>query len=195
MQMRLAVLSAVTALALSSTVLAQDSRGSATATIGGQSVAIDYGQPELKGRDLGELMKQLPPDRIWRAGVNQVSTLTSGADLMIGGTRVPAGKYSVYVHAGEAGGWSLILNKDLGVPLGTIWDQAPDNMKNEPWPHLGDYTEAIKDQEVVRAGMDAVKGAPAAEKFTMSFAEAGDGADLTLAWGDQAWKVGVQPAK
>jgi hypothetical protein len=194
MKMRFAVL-AVMALALASTGLAQDSRGAAAAAVGGEKVEIDYGQPQLKGRDLSELMKQLPPDRIWRAGVDQVSTLTTGADIMVGGTKVPAGKYSVYVHAGEAGGWSLILNKDLGVPLGKIWDGAPDNMKNEPWPHLGDYTEAIKGQEVVRAEMKPVKGAAAADLFTMSFAPKGDGADLTLAWGDQAWKVGVQPAK
>jgi len=194
MKTRLAVL-AVVALALASTGLAQDSRGAATATIGGEKVEIDYGQPQLKGRDLSELMKQLPPDRIWRAGVNQVSTLTTGADLMIGGAKVPAGKYSVYVHAGEAGGWSFILNKDLGVPLGKIWDGAPDNMKNEPWPHLGDYTEAIKDQEVVRAEMKPMKGAAPADLFTVKLVPAGDGADLTLAWGDQAWKVGVKPAK
>ena len=193
MKMRFAVL-AVVALALASTGLAQDSRGAATATIGGEKVEIDYGQPQLKGRVLAELMKQLPPDRIWRAGVNQVSTLTTGADLMIGGAKVPAGKYSVYVHAGEAGGWSFILNKDLGVPLGKIWDGAPDNMKNEPWPHLGDYTEAIKAQEVVRAEMKPVKGADPADLFTIKFVPAGDGADLTLAWGDQAWKVGVAPA-
>jgi hypothetical protein len=193
MKMRFAVL-AVAALALASTGLAQDSRGAAAATIGGEKVSIDYGQPELKGRDLSELMKQLPPDRIWRAGVNQVSTLTTGAELMIGGEKVPAGKYSVYVHAGETGGWSFILNKDLGVPLGEIWDGAPDNMKNEPWPHLGDYTEAIKDEEVVRAEMEPVKGAAPVEVFTISFAPKGDGADLTLAWGDLAWKVDVKPA-
>jgi len=194
MKMRFAVL-AVVALALASTGFAQDSRGTATATIGGEKVEIDYGQPQLKGRDLSELMKQLPPDRIWRAGVNQVSTLTTGADLVVGGTKVPAGKYSVYVHAGETGGWSFILNKDLGVPLGKIWDGAPDNMKNEPWPHLGDYTEAIKTQEVVRAEMKPMKGAAPADLFTVKLVPAGDGADLTLAWGDQAWKVGVQPAK
>jgi hypothetical protein len=124
-----------------------------------------------------------------------VSTLTTAGDLMIGGTKVPAGKYSVYVHAGESGAWSLILNKDQGVPLGKIWDGAPDNMKEEPWPHLSGYTETIKDKEVVRAEMKKAEGAKAADLFTMSFAEQGKGADLTLAWGDQAWKVDVQPAK
>jgi hypothetical protein len=195
MKMRLVALTAVASLAVVAGALAQDSRGAAEAIIGDQKVAIDYGQPELKGRDVGELMKQLPPDRIWRAGKDQVTTLTTAGDLMIGGTKVPAGRYSVYVHAGESGTWSFILNKDLGVPLGQIWDAAPDNMKNEPWPRLRGYTEAVKDQEVVRAEMEKAEGTKPAELFTMSFAEQAKGADLTLAWGDQAWKVTVQPAK
>jgi hypothetical protein len=195
MKTRFVALTTIVSLGLAASALAQASRGGAEATIAGQKVEIDYGQPKLQGRDLGELMKQLPPDRIWRAGENQVSTLTTAADLMIGGTKVPAGTYSVYVHAGESGTWSFILNKDKGVPLGKMWDQAPDNMKNEPWPHLSDYTEAIKDKEVARAKMTKAEGAKPADIFTMSFAEQGKGADLTLAWGDQAWKVDVQPAK
>ena len=192
MKTRFVVLTAIVSLGLAASALAQ-SRGAASATIGGQKVAIDYGQPELKGRDLGELMKQLPADRIWRAGVNQVSTLTSGGALVIGGTTVPAGTYSVYVHAGESGDWSFILNKDLGVPLGKIWDQAPDDMKNEPWPRMGDY-DSVKDQEVVRAKMSKVAAASPADVFTISFAPHGKGADLTLAWGDQAWMIDVEPA-
>lgn len=191
--MQHAAVVALVALGVTSTALAQ-SRGAASATIGDAMVEIDYGQPELKGRDLDELMKELPADRIWRAGVNQVSTFTTGVDLLVGGTKVPAGRYSVYVYAGEDGTWSFILNEDQGVPLGQIWDQAPDDMKNEPWPHLGDYTEAIKDQEVVRAPMEKVAGAEPADVFTMSFVERGEGADLTLVWADQAWKVDVQPA-
>ena len=192
MKMRNAAVVTLAVLGLTSSVFAQ-SRGAATATIGGAKVVIDYGQPELKGRDLGELMKQLPEDRIWRAGVNQVSTLETGADLMIGGTKVAAGKYSVYVHAGEDGTWSFVLNKDLGVPLGEIWDQASDDMKNEPWPRMGSYG-TVKDQEVVRAKMTNAAGAKPVDLFTMSFTEQDKGADLTLAWGDQAWTVGIQPA-
>jgi hypothetical protein len=194
MKTRYVALIAVVSIGLAAAALAQDSRGAAAATIGGQKVEVDYGQPELKGRDFGELMKKLPEDRIWRAGKDQVSTLTTAGDLMIGGTKVPAGKYSMYVHAGEAGTWSLILNKDLGVPLGEIWDGAPDNMKKEPWPRLGNYTETVKDKEIVRAEMKKAE-AKSADVFTMSFADHEKGADLTLAWGDQAWKVTVEPAK
>lgn len=194
MKTRSVVLTAALAVALASPGLAQGSRGTAEGMVGGKKVEIDYGQPQLKGRDLGELMKELPPDRIWRAGENQVTTLTTDGSLMIGGKTVAAGKYSVYVHAGESGDWSLILNKDLGVPLGQMWDQAPDNMKNEPWPHLGDYTKAIKDKEIVRAKMTKAD-AEGADAFTMSLQEKGQGADLTLAWGDQAWKVDLEPAE
>src|SRR5262245_21121406 len=72
-------------------------RGVATATVGGKKVSIDYGRPALKGRAMGELLKQLPPDKIWRAGENEVTMLSSEGDLMIGGKKVAAGKYSVYV--------------------------------------------------------------------------------------------------
>jgi hypothetical protein len=183
------------ASSLAATALAQNPRGAASATVGGKTLAVDYGRPALKGRSLDELMKQLPPDRIWRAGENQVSTLKLDSDVLIGGKKVPAGKYSVYVHAGEANQWSLVLNKDLGVPLGQIWAQAPENMKNEPWPHLGDYTKAIAGQEVARVPLKAAKSSGAADMFTISFAPAGTGSTLTLAWGDQAWTTDVQPAK
>jgi len=195
MKSRFAALTTLFALSLAVSALAQDSRGSAVATIGGEKVEIDYGQPKARRPRPRRADEAAAPRRVWRAGENQVTTLTTGADLMIGGTKVPAGTYSVYVHAGEPGGWSFILNKDLGVPLGEVWAEAPDNMKSEPWPHLGDYTEAIKGEEVLRAGMKPVKKASPTDPFTMSFAPSGDGADLTLAWGDQAWQVDIQPAE
>jgi len=194
MNKRTAPFAVLAALSLAASLPAQTSRGDASAEIGGHKVSVDYGRPALKGRDLDELLKQLPPDRMWRAGENQVTVLSTDGALKIGGATVPAGKYSVYVHAGEGGDWSLVLNKDLGVPLGEIYPPAPDNMKKEPWPHLGDYTKAIKDKEVVRAPMTKSNGAPS-DLFTISFAPKGSGADMTLAWGDQAWSVPVEAAK
>jgi hypothetical protein len=195
MKMRFAA-PAVTALFLAaSTVSAQNPRGAAVTAIAGKKVAIDYGRPALKGRDLVQLLKQLPADHMWRAGENQVTTFTTETALMIGGKKVPAGKYSLYVHAGEKGAWALALNRDLGQPLGKIWPQAPDNLKNEPWPHLDDYQKAIGATEVVRAKMKPSKAGAPADLFTMSFAPKGKGADLTLAWGNEAWSLDVLPAR
>ena len=195
MKTRFAAVTTLAALFLAGSVLAQAPRGAAVTTVSGTKVSIDYGRPALKGRSLDELMKQLPADRIWRAGENQVTTLTTEGDLTIGGKKLPAGKYSVYVHAGEEGEWSLVLNKDLGVPLGKIWAQAPDAMKNEPWPHYDAYQKEIGTTEIVRTKMKATKVAAPADVFTVSFAPKGKGADLNLAWGNEAWAVDVQPAK
>jgi hypothetical protein len=195
MKTRTTALVGIAALAVATLAVADNPRGAASAAIGGKKLTIDYGRPALKGRNLEELMKQLPADRMWRAGENQVSTLTTEAAVLVGDKTLPAGKYSLYVHAGEGNNWSLVLNKDLGVPLGQIWAQAPANMKTELWPHIMDYTAAITDKEVVRAKMAAAKTGAPAELFTMGFAPKGKGAELTLAWGAQAWSIELQPTK
>jgi len=195
MSKRLAFLATLLAVGVAATALAQNPRGAASTSVAGKKLAVDYGRPALKGRSLDELLKQLPPDRMWRAGDNQVTTISLEGDVTIGGKKVPAGKYSVYVHAADANKWELVLNKDLGVPLGTIWDKAPDNLKNEPWPHLDDYTKAIAGQEVARVPLKAATSSGPADMFTIGFAPAGNGSTLTLAWGTQAWSTDVQPVK
>jgi len=195
MKTRFAALATLAALSLAGSALAQAPRGAAVATLGTGKVAIDYGRPALKGRDLNVLMKDLPADRIWRAGENEVTTFTTEAPVSIGGKTVPPGKYSLYVHAGEKGAWALVLNRDLGVPLGKIWDKAPENMKNAPWPYYEDYTQAIRDKEVVRATMKPAKPGSPADLFTISLAPKGKGADLTLTWGNESWSIDLQPAK
>jgi hypothetical protein len=195
MKTRTAALAVVATLAVVASAAAQGNpRGDASATVSGKKVAVDYGRPALKGRSLDALLKDLPADRIWRAGENQVTTLSAEGDLMVGSKKVPAGKYSVYVHAGEGGAWDLVLNKDLGIPLGKMWDKAPDNLKNEPWPHYTDYSKTIAGSEVVRVPMKAVTATSPADLFTVSFASKGKGQDLTLAWGTQAWSVELLPA-
>ena len=73
----------------------------------GKKVAVDYGRPALKGRKLDELLKQLPADRIWRAGENQVTTLTTEGDILVGGRRCrPASTPSTSTPARTAPGTS-----------------------------------------------------------------------------------------
>lgn len=167
------------------------SRGEASATIGGAQVSIDYGRPELKGRSLSALLEQLPEERVWRAGMNQVTTLATDKPLSIGGKTVPAGKYSLYVHIPESGDWSLLVNRDLGVALGKIFAQAPDNLKEEPWPYLGNYTEEIKDEEVVRARMTKSSSGSSADRLEIDLSNDGT---LTMSWGTESWSTKIAAA-
>jgi Protein of unknown function (DUF2911) len=182
------------ALAFGATAFAQDAapRETVSASVGGKKLSIEYGQPSLKGRTLDSLIAQLPEDRVWRAGVDQVTTLTTEGPVTIGGKKVPAGKYSLYVQAPATGDWSLIVNSDLGIPLIKLWDKAPPNLANAPWPHLEGYSN-IAAKEVARAAMKAGATDPPSEQFTMKLAPSGKGATLTLAWADRSWATDILP--
>jgi len=195
MKTRNAAVAALAALGLAGSALAQTPRGAAVTTLGDKKVAIDYGRPALKGRTIDALLKQLPPERIWRAGENEVSTFSTDADVKVGGKAVKAGKYSLYIHVPASGKWALVLNSDLGQPLGVLWKEAPENLKAMPYPYLGDYEQKIKAKEVLRVDLKAGKPVAPAENFTISFEPKGAAATMTLAWGDQSWSADVTAAK
>jgi hypothetical protein len=174
---------------------APPTRGSASAKVANKSVTIDYGRPALKGRSLSELLKKLPEDRMWRAGENEVTTLTTEGDILIGGKKVPQGKYSLYVFVPAEGSWSLAVNRDLGVPLGTVYDKAPEDKKNALWPHIMDYTKSIGDKELVRIPLTREKATTPAEQFTIDLQPAGKAAKLRLSWGDEIWSAEIKAAK
>ena len=168
-------------------------RGKAAATIAGKSVTIDYGRPSLKGRTMVALLAQLPEDRMWRAGENQVTTFTTETPLVIGGKRVPAGTYSLYVHAPASGPWALVLNTDKGVPLASIFPAAPPELRDAPWPHIQDYQKSIAAKEVVRANMTQGAVSEPADLFTIRLAPLGKGAVVAMSWGDQSWSLPIEP--
>ena len=184
------------ALAIASTALAQDAapRETVTASVGGKKVTIEYGRPSLKGRTLDQLLAQLPEDRIWRAGGDQVTTLKTETALNLGGKKVPAGKYTVYMHLPAQGNASLVLNGDKGIALIKLWDKAPANLANEPWPRLDGYSN-IAATEVARAEMRAGSAVPPAEMFTIAMVSNQVGATTTLSWGDKTWSLDLVPAK
>lgn len=195
MKTRFAALAAIVVVGLATSALAQNPRGAAVTTLGDKKVAVDYGRPALKGRTIDALLKQLPPERIWRAGENEVSTFSTDTDIKIAGKTVKAGKYSLYIHVPPSGKWALVLNADLGQPLGTLWKEAPENLKALPYPYLGDYEQKIKAKEVLRVDLKPGKSATPAENFTISFATKGTASTMTLAWGDQSWSAEVTAAR
>jgi hypothetical protein len=195
MNIRFAPLATLALFGLVGTALAQSPRGAAVTTLAGSRVSVDYGRPALKGRTIDALLEALPPERIWRAGENEVSTFSTDAGLTVGGRTVKAGRYSLYVHVPESGKWALILNSDLGQPLGSVWKEAPENLKNAPYPYLGDYEQKIGSKEVLRVELTPGDAPASTENFTISFTPKGEGATMTLAWANQAWSTDVQAAK
>ena len=94
----------------------------ASGTIGGVKITIDYSAPSKRDRPImGALV---PYDKVWRTGANAATTLTTSGPLDIGGLAVPAGKYTLYSLPGEKA-WQLIINKQNG-QWGTEYDQKQD---------------------------------------------------------------------
>jgi hypothetical protein len=92
------------------------------ATIDGATITVEYGRPLMKGRKvMGELV---PFGKVWRTGADEATTLTTDKELQIGGTIVPAGKYTLYTLPGQTD-WQLIVNKQTG-QWGTEYDQKQD---------------------------------------------------------------------
>jgi hypothetical protein len=123
-----------------------------------------------------------------------VTTLTTDADLMIGDKRVPAGKYSLYVHAPAQGSWALVVNSDPGIPLKQIYAAAPPEVANALWPRLDGY-DKVKAKEVARVTLAPANPSAPAERFTIRLEPPKGGASaLTLLWGDKGWTTAVKPA-
>jgi hypothetical protein len=115
---RYSLLLAVIAFVLPSAVFAQKDKSkrasppaTATGKIGEATVTIDYSSPSVKGRKIwGDLV---PYDKVWRAGANEATTITTDKNIKILGKLLPPGKYSLYAIPGEKE-WTIILNFQTG---------------------------------------------------------------------------------
>jgi len=132
--------------------------GTAEVSLKGKTITIDYSRPSMRGRKImGELV---PYGEVWRTGANEATTLTTPVDLNIGGTKVPAGKYTLWTLP-SAGTWKLIINKQTG-QWGTNYDEK---------------------QDFARVDMQKSELSEPVEQFTISFDKKGeDTADLVMKW-------------
>ena len=80
--------------------------------VGDAIIKLTYSSPGVKNRPIwGELV---PYDKIWRTGANDATIIETSSDLVIAGTTVKRGKYSLFTIPGKDE-WVIIINK--------VWDQ------------------------------------------------------------------------
>lgn len=128
--------------------------------VAGASVAVAYGKPAMRGRRIfGGL---LPYGQFWRTGADISSSIRTDRDLMIGGTRLPAGGYSLWTIPGESD-WTFILNGQTG-QWGTEYDASHDVLR-------------------MTVSSRRTQGTPV-ERLRMFFedSECGDGSTLVIDW-------------
>jgi tetratricopeptide (TPR) repeat protein len=99
------------------------------------SIEISYSRPGVKGRKVfGDLV---PYGKVWRTGANNATTITFGEDVMVGGKKLPAGKYGLLTIPGE-NEWTVIISKQTTVTSPADYKQDQDvvrvNTKPEKIP-------------------------------------------------------------
>jgi hypothetical protein len=124
----------------------------------GKSITVDYSSPRAKGRKIfGGLV---PFGEVWRAGANEATTFVTTSDVMVGGSHVPAGSYTLFTIPNKDK-WTLIISKKTGE-----W--------GIPYPGA--------DSDFARVDMKASTLPSAVENFTIAFEKSGSGCSLRMDW-------------
>ena len=109
----------------------------------------------------------VPYGHVWRTGANAATQLNTSADLVIGGTTVPAGTYTLWTMP-TAEGYQLVINKQTG-QWGTEYDEK---------------------QDLARIPLKVDRVASPVEQFTIALEPSGaSGGTLAMTWDTQRLSV------
>lgn len=120
---------------------------------------IVYSQPIKHSREI--FGKLVPYGEVWRTGANEATEITVTKDIMVNGTPLKAGTYSLFTIP-EKDNWTIILNSELG-----LWGSYNYNSK----------LDVLRFQVPVQLLKDVVY-----EPFTINIDQKNDKAEVILMW-------------
>ncbi len=101
--------------------LAQGERGKSELKTAKGVMTVDYGRPQLKGRDPLTMQQD---GQYWRMGSNDMTTWSTPVDLLFGTTKVAAGKYGLWLlKTGKT--YTLVFNQNTE-GMGMMHEKAKD---------------------------------------------------------------------
>lgn len=127
------------------------------------NLSVIYCKPYKKGREIfGGLV---PFGKVWRTGANENTVFITDKDLIIGGNKLPAGKYSLFTIP-EKDKWTVIWNKKQ-YAWGINYDQTSPRIPAE---------DALQIQVPVEIQT------PSLDQFNISLAKNDNVVNMILAW-------------
>jgi hypothetical protein len=145
-----------------------------SSVVSGDRVMVIYGRPYTKSPRTGEIRKiwggLVPFGKVWRTGADEATLLVTQQPIVLGGTTIPAGCYSLWTLPNEDGTAKLIINKQIGQ-----WGEDARNPKNV-------YDEA---NDVARVDLKKSDMDDSIDQFTMSIEKDPDvkgGGLIKLKW-------------
>lgn len=137
-------------------------RATFTQIISGTEVEIRWSRPSLRGREV-IFGRQIPWGEVWTPGANMATTIRFSQDVVLSGTPVPAGRYSVWLRVMESEPWRLALHAD------TALGHSAHPPIDEAVVHVGVERQRTQDlQESLEWDLDRIRI---------------DGAELVMHWG------------
>ncbi len=142
------------------------------ATIAGAAIALDYGRPAMRGRTVfGGIV---PWNRVWRTGANLATRFTTSADLVMAGTTIPKGTYTLWTLPAPTG-WKLIFNKQTKAPCEGEACTVPTRA-----PLWG--TDYAADSDFARVDATTEPLPRPVEQFTIAVLPQGKGGVIRMDW-------------
>ena len=135
-------------------------RDSVKVTIAGADIAVNYGRPSKRGREIFGGLNDMKWGMVWRMGANEATSFTTSKALQFGTHAVPAGKYTLWVKLDQGGKWELIVNKQTG-QWGTAYSAA---------------------QDLVHIPMTVTALTTVVEKMEITVKPAGQGGEIAVSW-------------
>ena len=114
--------------------------GKTAGTIDGVEVTLEFGRPNVKGRDIWGAL--VPYGQVWRTGADEATTISFSADVAIGGKTLAAGTYALFTIPGEDE-WTFIFNK-VAQQWGAFgYDQGQDALRVTAKPGSAEHVESM----------------------------------------------------
>jgi len=140
--------------------------------VGGAHITVDYGRPAMRGRKIfGDIVSW---NKVWRTGGNFATRFTTSADLVMGGTTIPKGAYTLWTFPALTG-WKLILNKQTKAPCEGEACTLPTRA-----PLWG--TDYAADSDFARVDAKTESLPRPVEQLTIAVLPQGDGGVIRIDW-------------
>lgn len=124
---------------------------------------VFYNRPYKRDRVIfGNLV---PYNKVWRTGANEATTFETNKDILIDGSLLKAGKYSLWTMPMEDS-WKIMFNSKM-YPWGINLDEEA-------------YRDPRFDSLVLERPVE--RTSESLEQFTINFEESGEFVNMVLAW-------------
>lgn len=137
-------------------------------------IEVFYNKPYKKDRDIfGDLV---PYGEVWRTGANEATTFETNQDLTIEGSKLKAGKYTLWTIPRETS-WIIIFNENM-----YSWGVSFSDGK----------ASRVKKFDALKVEVPISKNLKSQEQFTIYFDEQFGNINMFLAWDDIVVPVSIK---